>query len=334
MKLNFAKTLLAGSAIAMGLTACGEGGSNNGVSYDPSKNDARIEFSGLESDAAGALVKFSGDVELKFEDENITDETKFSIDSMRIDIVNSAMKKLNIQPSIAIPPTFNANTASLSMNFMDVSLNLDDPAFPNECGTLSLIWNVFASVDGKKASAVGKIDFNRPDGFCEVAPESSSGVQEETHIEMIPYEVKMSTSDLPGLDLATGTASASTTADVLLVKANGGVALTSGNGTLFSAITNETSTPSNFDDDYTVDYWPEVENNRNAYMTDFMYKDINKSKIADVVDGGSPSYEIYVAKTAAFNKDTGAGFFAIAFLTATATKNGDFDVTLKVYKKK
>lgn len=329
MKSNFTKTLLMGSAIAMGafgLTACGD----DPVKPATAGGDAEIILDEAPSTVtAGATVKFLANIKLDV--DNASADADLAIDSLKMEIQTAAGKKVNTIPSYTEPVLPNDK---LSLSTMNVTVNLRDAGFGNQCGDFNLVIKVFAHLDGKKKTANQLIPFTRDtDPFCSETPASSAGGNTSTEIEMVAYTVEMSTDKLPGLNLATGTPSADLTSDIILTKTSGGVILSSGNGTLFAPIANEEKTPSNYDDDYDVFTWPEVENGRNAYVSDFLYKDINKAKI-NIVEAGGAATEIFVAKTAAFNAATGDGFFAFGAVAASEALNKDFNVTLKVYKKK
>lgn len=329
MKFNFAKNLLLGSAFAMGafgLVACGDDGPTKVKELE--KSDV-IKITTSNPIVAGTIVKFDAIFAADYDNPAVSQDADFLIDSLQYSIVNSKGEKTSVVPT-ANP--YNGKSDQVSLSDLDVGLLLDDPGF-KECGTFALIVNVYAHLDKDKKTSSARLEFNRaPELFCKEEPASSSSNQ-ATGIEMSTYTVEMSTDLKPGLNLATGEASASTTADIVIKPVKGsGVAITSGNGTLFSAITNDQD--ANYDDDYDVDAWPEDENGRAAVVTDFKFKTIAKTQIADAVEAGSPSTYIYVAQTVGGNPETGVGFYAFGITAAKETKNGDFNITLKVYKKK
>ena len=81
-----------------------------------------------------------------------------------------------------------------------------------------------------------------------------------------------------------------------------------------------------------MNMWPEDMNAdrvpATAYVSDFKYKVLG-SKIESMIENFN---QIYVATTAAYNKDTGAGFYAFAITDARQGNDGDFSLTIKVYK--
>ncbi len=159
---------------------------------------------------------------------------------------------------------------------------------------------------------------------------------EKQEIPMKFCEVTVSTNLNPGLDLASCTAvpAPATTADIIFSKAdtedNPEITATSGNGTQFAPISNGDNLPS--DDDYEVYMWPEDMNPdrvpATAYVSDFKYKVLG-SKIESMIEN---SNQIYVATTTAYNKDTGAGFYAFAITDPSQGNNGDYILTIKLYK--
>lgn len=334
MKFNFAKTLLMSTALTMGafgLVACG--GDNGSSAKTP--HDESITIKGEEALIAGTIVKFSGTITTDNSNPDIDQDADFAIDKLVLQVIDEKEKVTKVVPT---PDTYQAeaNVDKLDLSYIGATVMLDDPNFTT-CGIFKLNVIVYAHLDKDSKVSSVQIPFERnAERFCPAAPASSAGggSAASTEIEMTTYTVDMSTDQLPGLDLASGKASNSTTADILLSKVKDGVAITSGNGTLFTPIANEQITPSNWDDDYMVDCWPEVENNRPAYLSDFKVRTVTKTQIADAVDGGSPSQEIYVALTPNGDLTTGAGVYAFGITDAKEGLNGNFNVTLKVYKKK
>lgn len=335
MKFNFAKTLLMGSAFAMGafgLVACGGEKTPSGP-VAGGDTELIILDDAATSVTAGATVKFVANINLAMDNQNISQDADFAIDSLTFEVVDASNKKVNVQPTYTLPLF---PTDKIALNSMMVTVNLTDPGFSNKCGDYNLAVKVFAHLtEGSKTSkksATQLIPFTRSsEVFC-AAIESSSGggAVVSSEIEMLPYNAIMSTADKMGLDLATGTVSNSTTADIVLTKTSGGVILSSGNGTLFATITNDED--SNYDDDYMVGDWPE-DYGRNAYVSDFKFKAITKTQL-NIVQSGSAASDIFVALTPNGDAKTGVGFYAFAATAAAEGLNRDFDVTLKVYKKK
>ena len=153
---------------------------------------------------------------------------------------------------------------------------------------------------------------------------------------MTTCEVIVSTNLNPGLDFASCTAvpAPATTADIIFSKAGTRdypeVSATSGNGTLFGPICNGDDNV--YTDDYEVNMWPEDMNPdrvpATAYVSDFKYKVLGAT-LSYMIEN---SNQIYVAATTAHNQDTGAGFYAFAITDARQGNDGDFSLTIKVYK--
>lgn len=326
MNFKFAKTLLVSSALTMGafsLVACG--GGEKSPSAPKEGGDASIILDdNAKSAAASALVKFTASY--GFNTENLEPEDTYAFDAIAFEVYNSSKKSINVKPRYTEP---TLPSEKITLQGMGVSVDLTDEGFAQQCGEFYLVVKLTGNVNGKKKTANQFIAFNRAkDAFC---TDDQPEIPTVNEIEMVTYEVKMSTNGLKGLNLTTGTASAADDADVIIKTKKGGVSMTSGNGVTFSPIIN--ADDSNYEDDYEVGSWPETENNRNAYVSDFKFRDISKVAV-DIVESGTPSLDIFVAKTSAYNEATGEGFFAIAAISATEQLNGDFDVTLKVYKKK
>ena len=338
MKFNFAKSLLVSSAFALGafgLVACDSG--SDGPTEAETPKDADLIITGLDVFPLGEIVMFNGFIEVDNANASIDQEANFAIDSLKFEVADSQMKKTKVTPTTKLGgATYNAgaNADKISLEDTGIQVNLKDPNFTT-CGEFILNFIVYAHLDKQKKTTSGQIKFNRDASFCpEPVASSSSGGAVSTEIEMTSYTVQMSTDTKPGLNLATGEASASATADIVLSKVSGGVIIGSGNGTLFAPIANETMTPNNYDDDYDATYWPEEANSRSAYLSDFKFKNVTKTQITDAVEAGSAGQLIYIAKTVNADEKTGVGIYAFAVTEAKEVLNGDFNVTLKVYKKK
>lgn len=349
MNFKFAKTMLLGSAMALstiGFVACGgESGTNAGPSANiPKENDAHIQFNNLKSAPAGNTVSFSGTITLDASDSNVTDQTVFQFDSVQVFVTTPGSTKiLDVVPTITKAPALPAKNISLTQ--MGIIVDLSSEKFTS-CGAFDLLVNVYATVDkDPKVRAADRISFNRADRFCPVASSSASNEPAKAEIEMASYEVILSTATRPGLNLATKEVSASTTADLVVVKTAEDVNITSGNGTLFAPISNkeEDETGCTW---YSTGMWPEevykiefeattcptTYNKNKVYVSDFKYKSIEGTEITSIITESAG--QIYVAKTKNYNATTGAGFFAFAMTGKKPESNGDYTITLKVYKLK
>jgi hypothetical protein len=141
----------------------------------------------------------------------------------------------------------------------------------------------------------------------------------------------------PGLDLATCTAvpaASAATADIIFSKVGSSenleISATSGNGTQIAPITNGDLPP--YSDDYEVDIWPEDINvdrvPATAYVSDFKYKNLGTA-LSSMIEN---SNQIYVATTTAYDKNTGAGFYAFALTDITEVNDENFNLVIKVFK--
>ena len=335
MTYKFAKALLAGSVFAMGafgLVACGDDSSSSKpsgpedkpISVD-SKQDASITFTGLTVSPAGTQVKLTGSIGLDFTDtlsSAAPENLQFTNVSIKIGkLQNGQPVGISAEPTMSLP-AFPRN-GIVSLTESNVLFNLQDPSL-TDCGDYLFIITAEATDGVNKFSNTQTVSFARPALYCQTAPASSSSSQPTAEIEMVACpEITLSTELTPGLDLATCTPTTSTTADIVVIKSAGDYSITSGNGTMFSPITNG--------DDYDATYWP-TEAKGVAYMSDFKYNSITGKSINNLQE--NYAYEIYVAKTPAFNQATGAGFFAFGVTGATPGNNGNFTIKMTVYKAK
>lgn len=340
MAYKFAKSLLMGSVLTMGafgLVACGDDSSSGPSKGDdpiqvPTTQDQIIQFTPITANVVTeTLIKFTGSATLNFVDtlssaapENI----KFTgLDFTIGKVAPSGLVATAAKPTVTSMPAFPTQK-NLVLAEMGVMVDLNDPAF-TECGDYQLVATAKATDDIKNFENTQTATFTRDASLCATAPESSSGTTPEptTGVEMTFYEVAMTTNSAQGLNLATGQIVDATAADVILTKTSNDFNITSGNGTLFSPIDNAVMHAP----DYEVGYWPEMVNGA-AYVSDFKYKSIAGTSIEQIRT--NYPITIFVAKTSAFNEATGAGFFAFAVTSVTPANNGNFDVTLKVYKAK
>ncbi|PWJ63739.1 MULTISPECIES: hypothetical protein [unclassified Fibrobacter] len=341
MSYKFAKTLLAGSVFAMGafgLIACGDEGStkpSNGpgtsINID-TRQDGSITFTGLNVVNAGTQVKLTGSIGLAFTDTTIAASENLQFTNVTIQIgkvVGADVQTIAAQPTFILP-AFPTNK-SVSLTEANVMFNLQDASL-TECGEYKFIITATAN-DGtmkQDLSNTQSISFNRPDMYCKTnTPASSAATQPSASPVMVACpEVTLTTDMAPGLDLATCTAVASPTADIVVVKSKStsgdDYSITSGNGAAFSIISNT--------EEYGQDYWPDAkpENGGIVHMSDFKYKSITGTTIDNLMENYTG--DIYVGKTKAFNEATGAGFFALAVNGAKIGNNGNYTVKLAVYK--
>ena len=354
--MTFAKKLFMGSVFAIstfGLIACGSDSSSSsepdpnepGAPVEiPTQQDANITLSS-ELVGEGLLTnsRLSGD-EMRFKGRFGLDITQDSSENdINIQFTNTEYKVLDAENrNVAVNIVYNNVTPTQndidlnSINSAGVKVNMNDTGF-TACGNYKLMVTVTANngVNDFKSTVV--IPFEREAAeFCRdqnPEPPPQPQVQE---IPMTTCEVIVSTNLNPGLDFASCTAvpAPATTADIIFSRAgtrdNPEITATSGNGTQFAPISNGDLLPS--DDDYEVNMWPEDMNPdrvpATAYVSDFKYKALGAT-LSDMIEN---SNQIYVAATTAYNKDTGAGFYAFAITDPSQGNNGDYTLTLKVYK--
>jgi len=252
------------------------------------------------------------------------------------DINNMTRVPVTVNSNQILFPT--QNTIDLnSMNSAYVSVNLLDPGF-TECGDYSLIVTLTANNGAMEFQRTEVIPFQRETGeYCR-AEETTSQPPVKAEIPMVSCQVELSTNVNPGLSLATCTAvpaATAATADIIFEKTGSAsepeISAKSGSGVLFTPITNGDLPP--YTDDYEVDLWPEDMNaDRNpasAYVSDFKFNTIEGTQLTDMIRNFN---QIYVAKTAAYNPETGAGFYAFAITELQEGDDGDFIFRVKIYK--
>lgn len=337
--MNFKKILLS-SAFAVstfGLVACGSesttveppatpSSASQGQPYSQPEETQYdiISMNGFDKSINGESVYFTGSFTLKL-DTNATQSDEVVFRDVNLTVINSSGNISAVQVKYTKPQFPTQNTININETLAHVDFL--DPGFGSECGNFQVAITATAN-DGKKDfNKTVKIDFNRPETYCKAPEVSSSSVQ--TGIVMTTCDVLMATDGYNALDLATCMASQNPAADIIITKdGNGDANLTSGNGSLFSPITNGDG--GSYDDDWSKGYYPEDHKNGvPTYNTDFQFRSITGTSITGLFENES---NIYVVKTPAYNEATAAGFFAFVVLSYEETTNKDFSLTLRVWK--
>lgn len=354
--MNFAKKLFLGSVVAMssfGLIACGDSSSSSGTEDQdqpenivvPTQKDASITAVDLGSRLSAYTMRFTGRFDINITDASLdTLETRDQIQFTKItfsvgkgnDINNMPPVNVNVQSNPIQFPSGNViDLNSQSSAFVQIDMN--DPGF-TECGIYSLIVTVNASDDPvnapEKFSRTEVISFDRVAAqFCR-EPESSSGTEPvKQEVTMTSCVIEgLSTNLAPGINIATCQPADAATADIVFAKAGTrdepDMSVSGNNGMVFVDLSNNRD--ANYEDDYEVDSWPEVVNNRDAYASDFKLAAIEKQSIGALIENFST---IYVAKNPAiYNATTGAGMYPFAIIDYKEANNGDFNFTVKLYK--
>ena len=350
----FAKKLILSSVFAIGafgLIACGsDSKSSTEAGPDqqgdkivvPDKKDPNITVTEFSSRIAGDEIRFKGQFGLDFVGDPDAQDSVFNTVFTGIDYKvgkgTDASNMVNVGVTISsnqiLFPTQNSIDLN-SMNSAYVSVNLTDPAF-TECGTYSLVVTVTANDGEKDYQRTELIPFERDAGeYCRTE-DTTSQQPVKVEIPMTSCQVELSTNVNPGLSLSTCTAvPAGSPADITFSKAGTRnepeLAATTGAGVFVTPITNGDLPP--YADDYEVDMWPEDMNAdrspATAYVSDFKFKAIEGTQLTGMIQNAN---QIYVAKTAAYNAETGAGFFAFAITEPTEGNNGDYTFKVKVYR--
>ena len=337
--MNFKKIFL-GSVIAMGafgLIACGDDSSTNASNKDngkiviPDNNAPNISANGLVSRVSGDTLRFKGIYGLDRTDETNENSSNLLFTAIKFQVMNSAQQEVQYQViyNEAVVPTANEIDLNSMMSAF-VKINLKDPIFT--CDDYSLVVTVTANDGAKDYSRTDVIPFDaeaKTELLCKnVEPASSASADPGLNeIIMTPCEeLTLTSNGEQGIDLASCTVVPAATANIVFVKSGTksepDVTANAGAGITFINITNE---------DYANGSWPEVVNNRPAYLSDFKMSNIEKTSLPTLIENGEGLS--YVAKTAAYNPTTGAGFYPFAVYDSDfPDKNGYYTFKVKIYR--
>ena len=285
---------------------------------------------------AGDDVRFKGSFSLDLSQDTSANGNNIQFTRIEFRVIDDK-NTIVVVPVESNPIAFpTSNKIDLnSMNSIGVKVNLLDPGFTT-CGNFSLMVSVTANDGVLDFFSTVLIPFERDAAeYCRES-NSSSSVAQSTEIPMTSCQVELSTNMNSGLDLATCTAvpAPATTADIIFSKTKVGgyneITATSGNGTQFAPISNGDLPP--YDDDYEVNMWPEDMNPdrspATAYVSDFHFKSLGPT-LSNMIEN---SYQIYVALAPDYSTETGVGFYAFAITDFAEGNDGDYNLTVKVYK--
>ncbi|MDY6265375.1 MAG: hypothetical protein SPM09_13305 [Fibrobacter sp.] len=337
--MDFKKIFL-GSVIAMGafgLIACGDDSSTNASNKDngkiviPDNNAPNISANGLVSRVSGDTLRFKGIYGLDRTDETNENSSNLLFTAIKFQVMNSAQQEVQYQViyNEAVVPTANEIDLNSMMSAF-VKINLKDPIFT--CDDYSLVVTVTANDGAKDYYRTDVIPFDaeaKTELLCKnVEPASSASADPGLNeIIMTPCEeLTLTSNGEQGIDLASCTVVPAATANIVFVKSGTksepDVTANAGAGITFVNITNE---------DYGDGSWPEVVNNRPAYLSDFKTSTIEKTSLPTLIENGEGLS--YVAKTAAYNPTTGAGFYPFAVYGSDfPDKNGYYTFKVKIYR--
>ena len=337
--MDFKKIFL-GSVIAMGafgLIACGDDSSTNASNKDngkiviPDNNAPNISANGLVSRVSGDTLRFKGIYGLDRTDETNENSSNLLFTAIKFQVMNSAQQEVQYQViyNEAVVPTANEIDLNSMMSAF-VKINLADPIFT--CDDYSLVVTVTANDGAKDYFRTDVIPFDaeaKTELLCKnVEPASSASADPGLNeIIMTPCEeLTLTSNGEQGIDLASCTVVPAATANIVFVKSGTksepDVTANAGAGITFVNITNE---------DYANGSWPEVVNNRPAYLSDFKTSTIEKTSLPTLIENGEGLS--YVAKTAAYNPTTGAGFYPFAVYGSDfPDKNGYYTFKVKIYR--
>lgn len=310
----------------------------------PILQDVNITLSSeLVGDGLLTNSRLSGD-NMRFKGRFGLDITQGSSENdINIQFTNIEYKVLdanNLNVAVAItsnPVTPTANDIDLnSINSAGVMVNMTDAGFTT-CGNFSLVVTVTANNGVKDFFSTVQIPFEREAAeYCREENPTLEPQPQKQEVTMSFCEVTVTTNITPGIDLATCTASAAATADIIFAKTkvggNNEITASSGSGFTFAPINNGDLPP--YTDDYEVDMWPEDMNADRvpaaAYVSDFRFKGtVTGTTLTNMIEDCT---QIYVALAPDYSTETGTGFYAFAIIDYTETNNGDYNFTLKIYK--
>lgn len=332
--MNFARKIVLSSVIsisAIGLIACSDDsstGASDKKNDSTTENAAIISAEGLASTDAGNIMRFKGRYKLDRTDPSNENSANLTFKNINFKVINSTKKEINAE--ISTNPSFVPSVNDIDLNSqlsVQVTVNLLDPAF-DVCDDYSLVVKVIAS-DGQndffRQDTIAFAPSAKENIFCKNIDLSSSSSTEPliNEITMIPCEVKIETKNNEGISLATCTAVPAATADIAFTTSStGDQELIANAGAEISFVTLANSS-------YNANAWPEDINSRTAYVSDFNLGTSETSSLSLSIEDES----IYVAKTAAYNATTGAGFYPFAiFKSSFPDENGNYTIFVKIYK--
>lgn len=221
-------------------------------------------------------------------------------------------------------PTPNINWGNLSAKITDNN--------KSDCGTFMLYAVYNATYDINVPNMFVSIDsvmFVRDQQYCEEVQETPPQSQEQLAaqtVELAPFVINIGTKNATGISLETGTSVSNATADLIFTadELTGKITVHGQNGIQVAPYSNNKD--KDFDDDWTIKKLPEQ-----AHLSDFRFK---KNSLAATCE--FESFMFYVAIGPNYNAETGDGFYAFTLQERSDTpdQNGNFDLTIFMFKKK
>ena len=349
----FSKKLILSSVFAIGafgLIACGDSKSSEpdpnkpGDPVEvPTQQDANITLSSeLVGDGLLTNSRLSGD-DMRFKGRFGLDITKDSSENdINIAFTNIEYQVLDaenrtVAVNISSNPIVFPTPSDIDLNSMysaGVKVDMTDSGF-TACGKFSLVVTVTANNGAKDFFSTVQIPFEREAAeYCREDIPEPEPQPEKKEVTLTSCEVVVNTAITPGIDLASCTASAAATADIIFAKVKAGdnyeITASSGSGVTFAPITNGDLPP--YEDDYAVNMWPEDMNADRApaaaYVSDFKFKTPGAT-LSNMIESAT---QIYVALAPGYSTETGVGFYAFAIVDYPEGNNGDRELTVKLYK--
>ena len=341
---HYLMTIAMSSAVLAGLTACGDDESGSGTSTGPEtvietpQLPAVTELSPIVPTPLNVAVNGDGTIMMITGGATIDllDTTTIPTGT-EIAFTNAELSLAKVNESGAITGTpLQVSYSPLpgavpNVNWGERSASIVDNN-KSDCGTFRLYATYMATYDAadpNKYVSRDSLDFVRDATFCEEIPETPVQTPEQiaaASVELSSVVATVGTKDGTGLSLATGTAVASSTADIIFTadELTGAITMHTQNGVSLTAYSNDRD--KNYDDDWTINLLP----NPPAHMSDFRFRKANLTTMVKL-----ESYKFYVAIASNYNEQTGDGFYAFTLQDKPEypDANGNYTLTLLMFKK-
>lgn len=277
--------------------------------------------------------RISGGATLNLNDTTtIPAGTEVAFTNMTLDLV-----KLNPAGGTTGTPlqvTFDKPAGAVgTINWYELGASINDEN-KSDCGTFMLYATYMATYDAAKPNMYvtrDSVTFVREDTYCQAIVEDTTTKVPEApgaNIELVMSTIDVGTKDGTGISLASMSAVPVANADLTFSsdELTGVITIRSANGVQIAEYTNQKRKP--YTDDWTAEDLPPAP----AHMSDFRF---SEKSLTTAVEGFD-SFMFYVATTPSYNSETGDGFYAFTLQhkAATPDANGNFPMTVLIYKKK
>lgn len=277
--------------------------------------------------------RISGGATLNLNDTTtIPAGTEVAFTNMTLDLMK--ISPTGEQTGTPLQVTFDKPAGAVgTINWYELGASINDEN-KSDCGTFILYATYMASYDANNPSMYVSRDsatFVREDIYCqEVVEDTTTKVPEApgANIELVMSTIDVGTKDGTGISLASMSAVPVANADLTFSsdELTGVITIRSANGVQIAEYTNQKRKP--YTDDWTAEDLPPAP----AHMSDFRF---SEKSLTTAVEGFD-SFMFYVATTPSYNSETGDGFYAFTLQhkAATPDANGNFPMTVLIYKKK